>query len=285
MIEFWEHSPEELDALDSEPLPGRSSVDRRHRLRHSDRKALTASSIATSTSHESRRSLHRLAVSQEMNAPRTTIVGVALVCLALPLGSQLLADGRSEVTRSNATPGRTTGTHWASPASFARMRIEYDFAVRSVDARRPCEWRKELDAAQSQGFKLIIGPHIATRTRDPPSAGAQPAPSRRLKPQTMSSAASLRSPKKLSRCTLIVLAAGALVVPPLSSGHSSDHPPPPAGFAVVSGDAHERDLELGAGRYRGLLQPVQQRPLRRLHDVLGVHARRARVRSELRARR
>ena len=49
----------------------------------------------------------------------------------------------------------------------------------------------------------------------------------------MSSAASPRSPKKLIRFTLVVLAAGALVMPALGSGHSGDHPRPPVGLAVV----------------------------------------------------
>ena len=96
---------------------------------------------------------------------------------------------------------------------------------------------RSLARPTQEGWKpeaFLTATQLVTRTRDPPSAGAQPASSRRLKPQTMSSAASPRSPRRLLRCTLIVLAAGALVVPPLSSGHSSDHPPPPARFAVLA---------------------------------------------------
>ncbi len=94
-----------------------------------------------------------------MTSTRVTAAAVVLACFALVV-SLLLADGRSEVTRSNATLVHQTGTHWGIPRDMRTYRrIGYDFAVRAVDPRRPQEWRKELDAAQSQGLKLIIGAH------------------------------------------------------------------------------------------------------------------------------
>ena len=97
-----------------------------------------------------------------MNSTRATAAGAALACLALAVVSQIPPDGRSEVTRSSAAPAHKTGTHWGVPSDMRTYKkLGYDFAVRSVDPRRPREWRRELDAAQSQGLKLIIGAHPA----------------------------------------------------------------------------------------------------------------------------
>jgi hypothetical protein len=90
-----------------------------------------------------------------MSSQRATVAGAVLAGLALTLVPQLVGDGRS-----GATPRHLTGTHWGVPSDMRTYkRIGYGFAVRSVDPRHPREWRRELDAAQSQGLKLIIGAH------------------------------------------------------------------------------------------------------------------------------
>ena len=90
-----------------------------------------------------------------MNSKRAIIAGLGLAVLALAMLPQLSPEGRSDVPE-----GHMTGTHWGAPHDIAVYKtIGYDFAVRSVDPRRPREWRKELDAAESQGLKLMIGAH------------------------------------------------------------------------------------------------------------------------------
>jgi hypothetical protein len=88
-------------------------------------------------------------------AATATLAGVALMGLGRFLDPPLRLDGGSAVV-----PVHRTGTHWGVPGDMrAYKRIGYDFAVRSVDPRRPSEWRRELDAARSQGLKLLIGAH------------------------------------------------------------------------------------------------------------------------------